>query len=459
LSTAGTAYGISLGNYDNDADLDVFWGARGATNKVLRNDGAGGLSLGFTFPGSDATMASATGDFDNDGWTDVVFGNAYLNNFNCNSGCEQDRVYLNDQGANPTFSLAWTDGLGYAAWTVAVADFDNDGFDDFAVANASGGPSAIWINTSVTSGTFVGFAQATITGAVINTRGVAVGFVDGDIYPDVVFADGTILISDGTGGFSRSSVAVGAFIDFVAIAQLDGLYGNDLVFSGDRADRAQVYLDDDGAGYLGQVAAGNTTDARFETALGDLNNDGVQDLVVVGFGAGFDSAFISDGSGGLTASGGLGWGGKGLAVGDMDGDGDDDVITADPNRVFRNDLAPFVLPLVTTITEEFDDGDLTTNTLGVGTGFASIGQGTVTESAGAAIFTSSGAATFAIESDDVFDPFAGDPTTVTWVIEDVGVTPPSGTGPGSGSDRQACLRREPKVPSCRRMVLCQMASI
>jgi hypothetical protein len=81
LADGGNVKGVAWGDYDNDGDLDLFLakgdGATLGPNRLLRNDGGGVFVDATSGALSDSGMfsGSSLGDFDNDGDLDLYVGN------------------------------------------------------------------------------------------------------------------------------------------------------------------------------------------------------------------------------------------------------------------------------------------------------------------------------------------------------------------------------------------------
>lgn len=123
----------SWGDYDNDGDLDVFLANDLSNNSLFRNDG----NFNFTKITSDTvskeygrSFSSSWSDVDNDGDLDLYVTNSfgpavkrtcffYLNNGNGSFSRVSNNTIVQDS--------AWTYGC-------AFGDYDNDGFEDLAVA-------------------------------------------------------------------------------------------------------------------------------------------------------------------------------------------------------------------------------------------------------------------------------------------------------------------------------------
>jgi hypothetical protein len=139
LTNGGSTMSSSWGDYDNDGDLDVYLANDGTDNALFRNDG----NFNFTkITGDPVTQtnshsfSSAWSDIDNDGDLDLFVTNSYnpiateLNNF----------LYLNNGDGSfskvltgaPATDLSWSYGC-------AFGDYDNDGFEDLAVATVTFG--------------------------------------------------------------------------------------------------------------------------------------------------------------------------------------------------------------------------------------------------------------------------------------------------------------------------------
>jgi hypothetical protein len=109
-------------------------------------------------------------------------------------------------------------------------------------------------------------------------------------------------------------------------------------------------------------------------AVGDFDNDGDQDLFVVGGSAGVDRLYINDGSGHFTEQG-AGWGvarthqGTGAAVGDYDNDGDQDLYVTSLGGPFQRE------PGWNVLYRNNGDGSFTDVTSIAGVGIADAFQG------------------------------------------------------------------------------------
>lgn len=143
VNNGGSTMSSSWGDYDNDGDLDVYLCNDGADNALFRNDG----NFSFTkITGDPVTMtnshsfSSAWSDIDNDGDLDLFVTNAFA------PVIEPLHNFLFSNNGNGTFTkiedgwvatdLAWSYGC-------AFGDYDNDGFQDLAVATtALGGVDA-----------------------------------------------------------------------------------------------------------------------------------------------------------------------------------------------------------------------------------------------------------------------------------------------------------------------------
>jgi hypothetical protein len=125
----------SWADIDNDGDQDLFLATDGSKNLLFRNDGNFVFTKILTTDISNHSthsFSSAWSDIDNDGDVDLFVTNAF--DFSTNQKLK-NLLYLNDgtghftevtQDATTT-DLAWSYGC-------AFGDYDNDGFQDLAVA-------------------------------------------------------------------------------------------------------------------------------------------------------------------------------------------------------------------------------------------------------------------------------------------------------------------------------------
>lgn len=123
----------SWGDYDNDGDLDVFLSNDGSSNALFRNEG----NLNFTKIATDTvsntnahSFSSAWSDIDNDGDLDLFVTNSFFTPLK-----QLSFLYTNNGNGSftrvnntvPATDSSWSYGC-------AFGDYDNDGFEDLAVA-------------------------------------------------------------------------------------------------------------------------------------------------------------------------------------------------------------------------------------------------------------------------------------------------------------------------------------
>lgn len=152
IDKTGLGMGVLAFDYDNDLDMDLYWTAWPGTgptpNALYRNEG----NLSFT----DQALASGTedingwgisvnaGDFDNDGWQDFAVTNGFSDQSSANVLFHNNGDGSFSDQANILAGGADFDGRG-----VAFADFDNDGDLDLCITADLGADNRLWRNDSV----------------------------------------------------------------------------------------------------------------------------------------------------------------------------------------------------------------------------------------------------------------------------------------------------------------------
>ncbi len=133
LNAGENTMSSSWADYDNDGDMDVFLANFNGFNQLFRNDG----DMNFTRIETDTIVLShahsfsgAWSDIDNDGDLDLFVTNAFLqgqllsNFLYINNG---DGTFSRNNSDQVTSEQSWSYGA-------AFGDYDNDGFQDLAVA-------------------------------------------------------------------------------------------------------------------------------------------------------------------------------------------------------------------------------------------------------------------------------------------------------------------------------------
>ena len=137
LSTPRFSLGVVSADYDNDGDSDLYVANDSVQNSLWQNDGKGNftdvglrtLSALNTDGQAQAGMGTDFGDYNGDGWLDLVVTNFAhdLNTVYRNSG---GRFFIDD---------STTAGLGVTrlalSWGTGFHDFDHDGDLDLFIAN------------------------------------------------------------------------------------------------------------------------------------------------------------------------------------------------------------------------------------------------------------------------------------------------------------------------------------
>ncbi len=239
----GYGQGVAIGDADNDGDADVYVTNYG-TDVFYRNNGDGTFVLQEAGLSNEAWGTSATfGDYDRDGYLDLYVTN-YVQ-FDPEAACRgkhgapdycnpqvfeptADRLFRNN--GDGTFTdvtqqagIATIPGRGLG---VVCLDLTGDGWADFYVAN-DGEANQLWVNQ--TDGTFA--EEAILHGLAFNaygqpegSMGIAVGDVNDDTRPDLFI---THLSGETNTLYTSSNYAV--FLDMTEMARFAG---RDLPFTG-----------------------------------------------------------------------------------------------------------------------------------------------------------------------------------------------------------------------------------
>lgn len=272
------------------------------------------------------TYGAYAGDLNGDGWSDFVVPNEISNDL---------RIFLNDGAGNyGDFSIVPIDGADRPSPNEG-ADLDGDGDIDFVVGSA-------W-------GTHVHVFKGDGAGNLLQTQNLAVGSRvrgvcladfendgDVDIFATAYVGNRVALFTnDGSGTFSGAStfdVSNGEWSCASVDLNEDGL--TDIVV-GSRISNELVALISNGDGSFTESSRSAAGGDPWMLTAGDMNGDGHGDVVAVNAQQKTMTVTLGDGLGGLgsTATYSVAENGEGFPlavdVGDLDGDGDLDVVTAD----------------------------------------------------------------------------------------------------------------------------------
>jgi WD40 repeat protein len=267
----------------------------------------------------------ALGDLDGDGDLDAFVGRE-----------ERAEVYLNDgqgrfapNGQNLSIASGWNMG-------VDLGDLDGDGDLDAFVVVAEG-PGRVLFNQGGaqggTAGSFVDSGQELSADSGFGFD-LELGDVDGDGDLDAYGAyerANWVWLNDGQGGFSDSGQRLGeAITGDVALADLDG--DGDLdALAGGWDEPAKVWLNDGQGGFTDSGHDLTPTSVHIHNLeLGDLDGDGDLDVFMAIASGHPNQVWFNDGTGLFTDSGQQLHStlGHGVALGDLDGDGDLDALMA-----------------------------------------------------------------------------------------------------------------------------------
>jgi len=334
--------GVALGDMDDDGDLDIIFANRFEQNRLYLNNGGGVFTdATSSFPAySDSSSGVALGDVDGDEDLDIIFANGY-------PWDEQNRLYLNNGGG--AFIDATATNLpahGDQSTSVALGDVDGDGDLDIIFANADQ-QNRLYLNNG--GGAFTDATSINLPVDSDDSRDVALGDVDGDEDLDIIFANydqNKLYLNNGEGEFTdATSTNLPAGDDLslaVALGDVDGDYNLDIIFGNVYQDR--LYLNN-GSGTFTDATSNlpRDSDNSWGIALGDVDGDGDLDIILAKYWSEQNRLHLNNGEGEFkdattTSLPADDADSEGVALGDVDDDGDLDIIFANfgQNRLYLN---------------------------------------------------------------------------------------------------------------------------
>jgi len=269
--TPASVWGVKLGYFNNDTNLDVALSTGDAPTgsfRIYTGDGAGNFAPWYNATLSGGTPQGrglAVADFNNDGRPDAAVGNILTGTV---------EVFLNNAGTTMTPGAILP---AFSAFDVTAADFNGDGNLDMAATGYGG--SQVFVYFGNGAGGFVAAPMSPYAVGGANAGAIHAEDMNNDGTMDIVVNTQTslhIFANNGAGVFTQTTMATG-------YTALYGLFTADLDNDGDvdvvpvgAAANMSIYQNN-GAGVLGAVpfpAIG--ADAA---NIGDFNGDGRIDII------------------------------------------------------------------------------------------------------------------------------------------------------------------------------------
>ena len=271
------------------------------------------------YPSSPGARGITSADFNRDGWMDFATANGGPNGVS---------VLLN-RGATGGFSASFVPLTG-GPFDIASADLNKDSIPDLAIANADANLVNVLFGRA--GG---GFTVPLNIGAIGNPRGVTIADMNGDGNLDIVYTEYTlqsvqILFGDGAGGFPVRSGSATAGRNPQGIVAADfNLDGRmDLAVACNGAPGLSILFQQPPGTFLRQDIPGHSSLNVLATA--DFNRDGRLDIAAASTSTSLLAIYINTARFGVLSSVGYGTAPspRGVAAADVNRDGIPDVAVA-----------------------------------------------------------------------------------------------------------------------------------
>ena len=327
LDTGSVPQAVAVGDFNGDGIPDLAVADSGdGTVTIFLGKGDGTFTPVLPSPSARYSPSDlAVGDFNGDGLADLAVANTGDNSVSILLG-RGDGTFTTIPASIP---------VSTAPFAIAVADFNGDGIPDLAVAGAK-----VTILLGNGDGTFTQAPNSPSPGNF--PTAMAVGDFNGDGKADIVVTDrlggyegsATILLGNGDGTFTAAvSPDAGFGPEAVAVGDFNGDGKADLAI----ADSGGVKIllgNGDGTFAGSSVQLGPV--ALFGIVVGDFNGDGKADLAAVNYESAAAVILLGQGDGTFMAAPANAAPAGGdyphsIAVGDFNGDGIQDLVTADYN--------------------------------------------------------------------------------------------------------------------------------
>jgi|GEM_PF-5137546 len=287
---------------------------------------------------SDGAYSIISADLDNDGDEDLISG-SYLN----------DQLTWYPSNGDGSFAAAQvisilSDGIR----SVHAADLDDDGDIDLLTASFSDNEVAWYPNNG--DGSFA--TQEVISNTVDGAWTVTTMDVNNDGYQDVIAgAYNSALLyyftNTGDGGFDSGSFfpnTSASGVTEIVTADINGNGYMDVLSSSYNDNKISIYLNNENGGFLGQTLVSTTGSGARSVVSSDVDQDGDMDIVAAFYLDDKIAWYPNDGAGNFGTeniiSQNIVDGPEKVITADIDGDGDQDVLTAsyidDSISLFRN---------------------------------------------------------------------------------------------------------------------------
>ncbi|MDQ3321352.1 MAG: VCBS repeat-containing protein [Acidobacteriota bacterium] len=246
-----------------------------------------------------------TGDLNGDNAPDMVVLTGGFNNSNAAAN-----ILLND--GRGVFTLSNNLAFNFAVNSILLADFNQDGTMDLAVAgsgsNSGGGTSQVVIYFNNGNGNFTSQTTFNAPGAI---AAFAAGDFNGDGAVDIVTASSTsgnfgavaLFLNTGFGNFtSAGTTSVGGLPRTVNVADFNGDGRLDVVTINNNSTGSIIYGNGAGGFQLASnfsISANSSSIFPSGTDVGDFNNDRRPDLVIAVNDSNQFIILINNGTGGF----------------------------------------------------------------------------------------------------------------------------------------------------------------